>query len=441
MKKILSKSLLLLLALTVVIGCFTACDNTPEPTPTPEVVDYVAGLKLDMTSSTKKLEVTVKTFIDGDTTHFNVPDSEIAGGVLKARYLAINTPESTGKIEEYGKKASNFTKSKLSSATSIYIESDDGKWNADSTGSRYMVWVWYKGAGDTEYRNLNLEILQNGLAIASNTANNRYGETCMNALNQAKAEKLNVFSGQKDPDFYYGDAVELSLLELRTNITEYNGVKVAFEGVVAVTYSGGIYVEELDSETGLYSGIYVYYQNSNVQGDGLAILERGNRVRIVGTVSEFNGTYQVSGLQYRQMKPDDPSNIQKLGDGFEAAYAEVTAADFASGKVNVTLEEEVKTFDYAEIIMHSTVFMDNLTVSSIYTTNNGGDSDGAMTITCTAGGKTIKIRTEVLRYENGDMVTADEFKGKTISVYGVVDSYDGSYQIKVLSYKNITIKN
>ncbi len=441
MKKILSKSLLLLLALTVVIGCFTACGNTPEPTPTPEVVDYVAGLKLDMTSSTKKLEVTVKTFIDGDTTHFNVPDSEIAGGVLKARYLAINTPESTGKIEEYGKKASNFTKSKLSSATSIYIESDDGKWNADSTGGRYMVWVWYKGAGDTEYRNLNLEILQNGLAIASNTANNRYGETCMNALNQAKAEKLNVFSGQKDPDFYYGDAVELSLLELRTNITEYNGVKVAFEGVVAVTYSGGIYVEELDSETGLYSGIYVYYQNSNVQGDGLAILERGNRVRIVGTVSEFNGTYQVSGLQYRQMKPDDPSNIQKLGDGFEAAYAEITAADFASGKVNVTLEEEVKTFDYAEIIMHSTVFMDNLTVSSIYTTSNGGDSDGAMTITCTAGGKTIKIRTEVLRYENGDMVTADEFKGKTISVYGVVDSYDGSYQIKVLSYKNITIKN
>ena len=96
-----------------------------------------------MSRSTVK-PTTVKTFVDGDTTHFNMPENSISGNVLKARYLAINTPESTGQIEEWGKKASNFTKSKLSSATSIIIESDNDKWNLDSTGSRYLVWVWYK---------------------------------------------------------------------------------------------------------------------------------------------------------------------------------------------------------------------------------------------------------------------------------------------------------
>ena len=107
-----------------------------------EVKDYVADLRLVMDSDTMKQEVTVKTFVDGDTTHFYVPESVMEGGVLKARYLAINTPESTGRVEEYGKKASNFTRERLSKATSIIIESDDDKWNRDSTGSRYLFWVW-----------------------------------------------------------------------------------------------------------------------------------------------------------------------------------------------------------------------------------------------------------------------------------------------------------
>ena len=68
-------------------------------TEAPEVhVDYATSVKLDMNSDTLKQEVTVKTFIDGDTTHFHVPTSLMDTGVIKVRYLAINTPESTGKI-------------------------------------------------------------------------------------------------------------------------------------------------------------------------------------------------------------------------------------------------------------------------------------------------------------------------------------------------------
>ncbi|MBQ6672510.1 MAG: thermonuclease family protein, partial [Spirochaetales bacterium] len=245
--------------------------------------DFASEVKLNMRSETAKQKVTVHAFVDGDTTHFNVPVSISENGILKARYLAVNTPESTGKIEEWGKKASAFTREKLSHASSIIIESEDANWNPDSTGGRFLVWVWYRNSEDEEYRNLNIEILQNGLAIASSTANNRYGQTAMAALNYAKDQKLNVYSGEKDPDFYYGDAVELTLKELRVNIKEYDGIKVAYEGVITMNDGGSVYMEDYDPETGLYYGISVFY-GYNLPGKGLAILSVGNRARIVGTV-------------------------------------------------------------------------------------------------------------------------------------------------------------
>ena len=53
--------------------------------------------------------------------------------------------------------------------------------------------------------------------------------------------------------------------------------------------------------------MYVYYGFA-LSGDGLEILSLGNRVRIVGTVQyyETGDSWQVSGLQYRVMKPNDP---------------------------------------------------------------------------------------------------------------------------------------
>lgn len=406
-----------------------------------EAVDYVEKLKLDMSSETLKQEVTVKNYVDGDTTHFNVPQSVVEGGVLKARYLAIDTPESTGKIEAYGKKASRFTKEKLSGASSILIESDNGSWNHDSTGSRYLVWVWYKPSESADYRNLNLEILQNGLAVASATGSNRYGSICLEALGQAKALKLNVHSGEKDPDMYYGEAVELTLKELRCNLEKYNGVKVAFEGVITVNNNNGVYVEEYDPETGLYYGIYVYY-GFGLSGEGLDVLSVGNRSRIVGTLQlyETAGTYQISGLTYRAMKPNDPNNIQKISDGHTAAYPEMTADRFVNGKISIPQDDEtVKEYSVAELSLNSSVSMKNLKVKSVYVTDDKTSSSyGAMTLTCECDGVTLTIRTLPF-YENNELIGASEYEGKTISVKGIIDSFNGNCQIKVFSKDAITV--
>ena len=414
---------------------------TTEPT-NPPVQDYADTLRLNMSSVTAKAEATVKSYVDGDTVHFYVDTDVMPDGVLKARFLAVNTPESTGKIEEYGKTASEFTKEKLSAATSIILESETETWDPDSTGGRYLAWVWYKTEGDTEYRNLNVEILQNGLAKASNTGGNQYGNICLAALDQAKREKLNLYSGQKDPNFYYGEAIELTLRELRTNTESYSGMKVAFNGIVTVdSGTQGVYVEDFDEETGLYYGIYIYYGHG-LSGTGMEILSVGNEVRIVGSVQyyEGGGTWQVSDMNYRMMKPNDPGNIQKLSEGHSASYALTDPDTFVNGVVTVEKEEGTEDVSYAAMILGTSVEMKDLKVVDIYTTNDEASSSfGAMTLTCDANGQTVTIRTVVLYDENGERITEDAFLGKTIDVKGIVDYFDGGYQIKVFATPNIII--
>ena len=432
--------LCVLTALCMMSCCISPCALAQEDAAAPSV-DYAAQIALNMASETVKQEVTVKTFIDGDTTHFNVPESVMSSGVFKARYLAVDTPESTGKVEEYGKKAAQFTREKLENAQSIILESDTGEWNADSTGDRYLVWVWYKPQGENAYRNLNIEILQNGLAIAKSSANNRYGSTCMAALNQAKAQKLHVHSGQKDPDFYYGSAIELTLKEIRCNLEEYNGKKVAFNGIITMNGGNSVYIESYDAETDMYYGMSVYY-GYGMNGAGLEILSVGNEARIVGTLQyyEAGGTWQVSGLTYRAIRPTDTGNIQMLSQGHQPAYLLTDAKRFAEGKVDIAGEEETAQFDYAALVMSTSVEMQNLTVIDAYTTDNEeSSSNGAMTLTCDADGVKVLVRTAVLRDESGALLTEDMFLGKTISVKGIVDYYDGEYQIKVFFADAITV--
>ncbi len=414
-------------------------------------IDYASAVTLDMNSTaTIKQEATVKIFIDGDTTHFNVPN-EVSinnNGVLKARYLAVNTPESTGKVEEWGKAASNFTKSKLQQATSIILETDSNQWEIDSTGDRHLVWVWYKTAESNTYRNLNIEILQNGLAIASDSQGNRYGSVCGQAIAQAQAMKLHVYSDEKDPDFYYGDAIPVDLKELRLNVEDYVNKKVAFEGVFTYNDGEAIYVEDYDDETSIWYGMYIYY-GFNMQGAALEILSPGNHVRVVGTVQyyEAGDSYQVSGIEYNRRNPDDPNSMKLLDTEYHApANLETTLTKFNSS-VEIQLQDETQatTYKYVELALNSSISMKSLKVVSTYTTNNGGKNDGAISITCQdANGNKITVRTAVLRDENGAIIKDTIFKNKTIDVKGVIDYYKDtrgnvSYQIAVFDINHITI--
>jgi hypothetical protein len=162
-------------------------------------------------------------------------------------------------------------------------------------------------------------------------------------------------------------------------------------------------------------------------------------------VNQHNGTYQVSGLFYKPMEPNNPANTAKLDSGHTPAFKETTAADFVGSKTILVGEEE-KTFKYADLAMSTSISMKDLVVTDIYTTITETSNDkGAMTLTCRVGDVTISVRTEVLKDADKNLVTADYFRDRTIDVKGIVDYYDfentgnGTYQIRVYTLADITV--
>ncbi len=386
--------------------------------------DYADQLKLNPLSPTAKTQATVKNFVDGDTVHFHVPEDVIGKDILKARFLAVNTPEISGKVEEWGKRAADFTKEKLSRATSILLESDDEGWNLDSTGDRHLVWVWYRTDENSDYRCLNIELLQNGLAKPNSTANNRYGTVATTALEDARTQKLCIFSGQRDPDFYYGEAIEMTLRELRLHAEEYTGKKVAFSGIVTLNDGNSVYVEDLDEETGCLFGMSVYY-GYNLSGKGLSILSPGNEVRIVGTMQYYEAgkTYQVSDLNYHMMKPKDPENIQKLSEGHTPAYKLTDARAFAEGTITVDGE----SYPLCQAALSTSISLNGLTVTDV----QRWEDSASMTVECVVQDTPIRIR--LVEAKDVNIQVGDE-----ISVRGIVDYYEDMYQVKAFGKNAIT---
>lgn len=398
-----------------------AVQTPPQAAATADWGDPLSDARLDMSSETAKAEARVLTFVDGDTTHFRV---EGESRPVKVRYLAVNTPETTGKVEPWGKKAAALVRDRLSGASSILIESDGPSWENDSTGSRRLGWVWYRAKADGPWRNLNIEILQNGLAVASSSANNRYGRFCMAALGKAKAERLNIFSGGRDPDFYYGEAIELSLKELRLHPEEYLGKKVAFEATVSLNGGQTVYVEDQDPETGLWFGMPVYY-GYNLPGAGLAIIGVGHRCRIVGTLQfyEAGRTLQVSGLGYRVMRPDDPDNLRLISEGHRGVFQELRLEDLFQ---EVQVDGSPRTL--SGLLEGTTVSLRGLEAASALE-----DERGVVRILCRQDGREVLVMAHSLKDRPESLV------GKTIDVRGVVGSFAGNCEVLAYGSDSIVV--
>jgi len=446
MKKnsIFLRSLSILLVLLMLLGSMllvlSSCQTAEEGNDTqeeeeetwdyvrsPDLPDFATMVALNTTNlntdfnETGRGFVTVKLCIDGDTVHFwNNSHTE----TLKVRFIGIDTPESTGKVEPWGKPASIYTKTKLQNAAEIVLESDtEGEATFDSTGERYLAWVWYRTLGSNVWRNLNIEILSEGLAMGKSASSNRYGSTCAEALASAREAKLNLYSGKHDPLFYYGDTVELSIKSLVLNKEAYNGIKVRFEGVVTKKSGEGIYVQSFDEDTQQYYGVYVYGGFASLAPK---FLVPGYRLRISGTAdNNENFGFQVSGLSFSLINPT-PDDVQIL-------------------EQDVVIEPEIITADKLNndpTLENTYVRMNNVKVKSIYTTTNeSSSSKGAMTITCSSEDqKTVTIRTVVLT-KDGELVTKDYFDGKTMNVTGIVEYYEGQAQLKLFTLSDVEILN
>ncbi len=224
--------------------------------------------------------------IDGDTAHFTPKVDSTHQGLMKARFFGIDTPESTGKVQEYGHAASDFTKSKLLEAAekgTIVISSPQSiyaKPNPDSTGQRYVSLVWIntekKNASRSELVLLNLWIVQEGLSWVKNVGDMpQYEKTFYAAEEQAKKLKLKLHSGEPDPDFNYGEYYETSLLDVKNEIKEcladpdhvnkYDNYKMRIQGTVCGYSNHILYLQDFcyydqddESKGGEMCGINIF---------------------------------------------------------------------------------------------------------------------------------------------------------------------------------------
>ena len=265
---------LLLVAATVALGASIISCNSAKSGGGEKKVDYVHNGSCKLTLEYNNVdfyqrgvgEFDLWSTIDGDTAHFNPKVTTTSRNIVKARFYGVDTPESTGRVQPYGKAASNFTKEHLKAAAEngtivlAGVSSAYAQPKTDGNG-RHLCCIWInetqKNAPVDTLVNLNLWLVQEGFSgIGSLDEMPEYEEVFLAALKQAKKLKLNMYSGEPDPLYNYGDYEDAYIpdiaKEVNAKIKDPNHVisfkdkKVRIEGTV-VGFSGGtMYLQKYD---------------------------------------------------------------------------------------------------------------------------------------------------------------------------------------------------
>lgn len=246
----------------------------------------------------------LRSVTDGDTVAFQLLD----GTYFRVRFYGVDTPESTGKVQKWGKAASLFTKNALENAYEIVLESSTGAAAiTDNYGERYLGYVWYRNSATDTFKNLNLALVENGYSPnnCQNTLSYKYFSYFEKAEEFAKKGKLRTWGF--DNDVLFSDkAVEITLKELNEDVYAFynedtqSGSKISFEAIMIDLYVA-------DTGTHLWTAgqiidgvlytfnIYTGYDSSPLNGNCLKI---GNKYHIEGYVDKHSGKFQINGLSY-----------------------------------------------------------------------------------------------------------------------------------------------
>ena len=188
--------------------------------------------------------VTLRSCTDGDTANFiqdDYVDDTHAPITIKTRFLGINTPESTAKVEPWGKKASIFCKKILTDAQAdadehntkniILINNPGAAFEEkDSSGGRWLAFIWYRPTYTADWRLLNLEMVEQAYSrnyLFSDDRVCNYRDAFEQAEENVKKCGYRVH-GEVDPDYDYTEkAYEYSLWYV---VHHYDEIGITEEG-------------------------------------------------------------------------------------------------------------------------------------------------------------------------------------------------------------------
>lgn len=140
--------------------------------------------------SSKFVEAYVQRVVDGDTIVATINNTD-----YKIRMIGVNTPESTTKIEEYGKESSNYTNENLLGKT-IYLEKDVSETDKYSRLLRY-IWLEIPTAiseEEIQKKMFNAILVLNGYAqVATYPPDVKYVDYFTKIASKAREQKLGLW--------------------------------------------------------------------------------------------------------------------------------------------------------------------------------------------------------------------------------------------------------
>jgi micrococcal nuclease len=138
-------------------------------------------------------EVTVIKAVDGDTL-------EVSGGCAdKVRLLYIDTPETVKPktpVQCYGPEASNYSKTRLTEGTKVFLQSD--KEASDQYGRSLRILYFEKDDLDNIQKSYNYELVTKGYGIAKfYSPNKKYQSDMLQGQEIAKRQNLGLWQACK----------------------------------------------------------------------------------------------------------------------------------------------------------------------------------------------------------------------------------------------------
>ena len=191
---ILSSALMLSLFFT---GCSNNNQNSVE-TQTQIKDSVISGNTYNESNSSKEVpensvEASVERVVDGDTIKLKLKET---GEIVTLRLLLVDTPESVKKgvdPQPYSIEASNYSKEKLVSGDTVYIEYDEG----DKTDkyNRHLGYLWFYSKEDGTWQMFNENLISKGYArVGYVYSQKKHLDEFYKAQDYAKSNKLNIWS-------------------------------------------------------------------------------------------------------------------------------------------------------------------------------------------------------------------------------------------------------
>ena len=418
------KAFVLVIALLLAF-VFSGCEKSSDIDPYGEYDTITKSLayNVQVTETSSFLTdgagyATVVNLTDGDTTTFKITGDQI----VTIRYYCVDTPESTGGVEKWGKAASKFVKERLDKTTSIVLEATATPAKHDSYGSRYLGYVWYKTSDNDNYKLLNLELVENGFTQnkAINTPDFKYYSEFKKAEDFAKGNALRVHGNYEDP-LYSTAATKITLKEFWDNVDEYynkeadSGAKVRIQAYITdltVSPSGTYTFTATQKIDGKYYNIAVYTGYSSSLASTYITI--GDMFSITGTIQLYNQQYQISGVTYVAMQSGG-DYLTTLQSNYYCTFD--SRIEYA-GKWGTSLFSDVT-------VQSATVENGELTITGSTSQNSANGYKDSETYT-------FKVPVEA-------GFDASSFEGKVISVAGIQE-VKKSKIISVDSLNKISIR-